>query len=49
MECLELLQNLGQAKGMSDWKVVLMCYDQQWISQKDYNNYFKKAGVEVFV
>jgi hypothetical protein len=49
LECLGLLQNPGQSEKIGDWKAVLIAYDKHWINQKEYNHYFKKAGLEVFI
>jgi hypothetical protein len=48
VEALLLLQNLENAEPLKDVKAVIAAYDKAWVSEKDYERFFKKAGLKVF-
>jgi hypothetical protein len=49
MDAYQILQRPYELREFEDWRYVLAKYDKLWISSKDYSNYFKKAGVELFL
>ena len=47
-ELLPILQKPNESERMFDWRYVIKKWDEHWISEKDYKNYFIKAGVNYF-
>jgi hypothetical protein len=48
IDCLEMLQKPDQQQTMQNWRKVMATFDRMWLTEKEYENAFRKAGVSIF-
>lgn len=45
---IPILQNPHSTPAMKNWRQIIKVYDKNFLTQKEYKHYFKKAGVKYF-
>jgi hypothetical protein len=44
-----ILQKPDACEEMKGWRQLFQKYDKMWISERDYEKFFRKAGVPLFI